>query len=515
MVSEVGEVFINEDGDISEQHLENGVKKHKDGVTVTAPVFMWLEAIDLIFAKLSRVVSLSSVKSISGCGQQHGTVYWNRKASSFLSCLDFKKSLKQNLQDAFSTTDSPIWMDSSTSEECELMELRVGGAWELCATTGSRAFHRFSGNQIMKIYRKKREVFDDTDRISLVSSFVASVLCGKFVDIDLGDACGMNLLDVRLKRWSAKCLNAVVDGEVSSCNALLEKLGTPVASNSVVGTVSEYFYKKYGLSSSCEVVAFTGDNLSSLAGLCLQPGDVAISLGTSDTVLFASKDYAYALEGHFFRNSVNPDDYMGYLLFSFKNGSLTRDRIRRSVNAANWDEFTALVKQAPVGNGGNIGFYFDDNEIIPRIKRSDYRFDSSKNPVAKFSRATEARAVLEHQSLAKRLHAENLGNTFKHRGKILITGGASSNKIIAQMLADVFNSDVFTIESADSAALGGALRARSVSSYYNADYFSISSSAVKKRCVASPVKENVEVYNKQLIEYAKLEEIITRDALVF
>lgn len=43
---------------------------------------------------------------------------------------------------------------------------------------------------------------------------------------------------------------------------------------------------------------------------------------------------------------------------------------------------------------------------------------------------------------------------------MLVTGGASNNATIAQILADVFNCDVYTAESTDSAAIGGALRAR-------------------------------------------------------
>ena len=41
------------------------------------------------------------------------------------------------------------------------------------------------------------------------------------------------------------------------------------------GRVSNYWCEKYGLSSNCEIIAFSGDNPCSLIGLGLnKPGDV-------------------------------------------------------------------------------------------------------------------------------------------------------------------------------------------------------------------------------------------------
>ena len=42
--------------------------------------------------------------------------------------------------------------------------------------------------------------------------------------------------------------------------------------------------ERFGFHPSCQVVAFTGDNQSALAGMRLTPGDIGVSLGTSDTV---------------------------------------------------------------------------------------------------------------------------------------------------------------------------------------------------------------------------------------
>lgn len=55
-------------------------------------------------------------------------------------------------------------------------------------------------------------------------------------------------------------------------------------------------------------------------------------------------------------------------LLCFKNGSLTRERIRRDFANSSWSIFNELLDSTPRGNFGNIGFYFDLWEIIPKIK---------------------------------------------------------------------------------------------------------------------------------------------------
>ena len=63
----------------------------------------------------------------------------------------------------------------------------------------------------------------------------------------------------------------------ASAPGLREKLGAPVPSRAVVGTVSKYFVDGYGFPSDAKVIAFTGDNPASLAGMRLQEGDVVVS----------------------------------------------------------------------------------------------------------------------------------------------------------------------------------------------------------------------------------------------
>eukprot|EP00091_Calanus_sinicus_P020516 TRINITY_DN5644_c0_g1_i1.p1 TRINITY_DN5644_c0_g1~~TRINITY_DN5644_c0_g1_i1.p1 ORF type:complete len:226 (-),score=45.60 TRINITY_DN5644_c0_g1_i1:651-1328(-) len=207
-------------------------------------------------------------------------------------------------------------MDSSTSEQCALLEAAVGGPQKLSQITGSRAYERFTGNQICKLRMQRAESYSNTERVSLVSSFAASLLVGKVVGIDWADAGGMNLLDIKTKQWDNDLLEAVGPG-------LAAKLDVPISTSTVVGTMSNYMQERYGFDPECVVGAFTGDNPSSLAGLAMKEGDIGLSLGTSDTVFVWLKDPLPQLTGHVWPNPVDENAYMA--LLCYKNRLLSPD----------------------------------------------------------------------------------------------------------------------------------------------------------------------------------------------
>jgi hypothetical protein len=81
-------------------------------------------------------VDFADVRAVSGCGQQHGSVFWRSGASSMLAKANPEKFLHDELAHAFSVLDSPVWMDSSTAQQCRRLEERVGGAQVLADLTG-------------------------------------------------------------------------------------------------------------------------------------------------------------------------------------------------------------------------------------------------------------------------------------------------------------------------------------------------------------------------------------------
>ena len=196
------------DLDLKEYRTHHGFHEGSNG-RVTSPTIMWVKALDLLMERIRiQGVDLSKVAAISGAGQQHGSVFWRTGAGQMLKNLRPDKFMHDELAHAFSILDSPIWMDSSTGNQCKILEEAVGGPEALAKITGSRAYERFTGNQIAKIAQEKSEAYSNTERISLVSSFAASLFRGEIAAIDTSDGGGMNLLDIHSLDWSQQCLDA-------------------------------------------------------------------------------------------------------------------------------------------------------------------------------------------------------------------------------------------------------------------------------------------------------------------
>ncbi|GAB2293704.1 Xylulose kinase 2 [Dionaea muscipula] len=351
--------LVHFDSDLPHYKTQDGVYRDpSDNGRIVSPTLMWVEAFDLMLEKLSRSLDFGKVAAVSGSGQQHGSVYWKHGSSSRLSSLDPKKRLVDELGGAFSVEESPIWMDSSTTKQCKEIEEAVGGAMELSRITGSRAYERFTGPQIRKLYEMKPEVYHNTERISLVSSFMASLLIGSYACIDHTDGAGMNLLDINQREWSDTALAATAP-------ALEQKLGKLAPSYAVAGFIAPYFVERFHFNKNCLVIQWSGDNPNSLAGLTLNsPGDLAISLGTSDTVFGITDEHQPRLEGNVFPNPVDTKGYM--VMLCYKNGSLTREEIRNRCAEKSWDVFNKHLQQTPPLNGLYFIFIYAlvQNELL-------------------------------------------------------------------------------------------------------------------------------------------------------
>lgn len=422
----------------------HGVLASKDPTVVHAPPLMWSEALDRIIAELVRDadVDWNELRAISGSAQQHGSVYVNALARTRLGSLEPALPLADQIRDVFSRSTSPIWMDSSTTRQCAAIEAAVGGAGALARLTGSRAFERFTGPQIRKFAETDPEGYASTDRVHLVSSWLASLLAGTHAPIDPGDASGMNLMDLRTNAWAPDAIRATAAG-------LDAKLPPVAPSWTTIGTLSPYWTRRYHLPAA-RVVAWSGDNPCSLVGTGLvTEGIVAVSLGTSDTIfgIMPAPRPSEDGTGHVFASPTGA--YMGMTVF--KNGSLARERVRDAYRMQ-WSDFSAALERTPPGNRGRTMLPWFDPEITPLVLAPGvhrHDLDASDGD-------GNVRAIIEAQMMALALHSRWMGVTIS---TIYATGGASANRAILQVMADVFDADVMQLETGNSAALGAALRA--------------------------------------------------------
>ena len=168
-------------------------------------------------------------------------------------------------------------MDSSTGAECREIAAAVGGdgaSERAYRVAGVRAVHRSPDPEVREA---DPAGYAATDRVHLVSSFMASLLVGRHAPLDPGDGSGMNLMDLASSDWwaagrrraprriSAPGCRRFAPCRLGRWHALAVLAAAPWAARSAASSPGP------------------GDNPCSLIGTGLvREGRMAISLGTSD-----------------------------------------------------------------------------------------------------------------------------------------------------------------------------------------------------------------------------------------
>ena len=438
-------VSISFDDAYPAYHTRGGVLPGETPTEVFADPRMWAQAFDDVLIVLKDKSLTGSIRALGVSAQQHGTVYLNSTFEGRLRRLDPALPYHGQIQHVFSRDLSPVWMDSSTREECREITLALGGHKEVVRLTGSIATERFAGPQIRKFWKRHPEKYENTVRIALVSSFLTSLLVGRMAPVDSGDGFGTNLADIRSGTWSKNAMDAAAPG-------LLNRLPRLLAKDELVGRVSSYAAQRFGFRPDTVVVVGSGDNPCSLVGLGLMgvQGIHAISLGTSDTYFGYIKELedGERSEGHVFGTA----DGRFMFLVCFKNGSLAREAVKNWYGLS-WDDFSRILLETAPGNQGKMMLPYFQSEVTPLIMEPGIR---------RFGGLTaedvrgNVRAIAEAQAMAMVLHS---GWTGPRPKTILVTAGGSENRGLLTVIAQVFGVEVRSFEVKESAALGAAIRA--------------------------------------------------------
>nr|ACR78272.1 xylulokinase [Rasamsonia emersonii] len=466
--------------------IKKGVMTNEAEHEVFAPVALWLQALDGVLSTLkAQGLDFRRVRAVSGAGQQHGSVYWSHDAELLLQSMDKDRTLEEQLAGAFSHPFSPNWQDASTQKECDEFDALLGGPEALAEATGSKAHHRFTGPQILRFQRKYPEQYKKTSRISLVSSFLASILLGRIAPLDISDVCGMNLWNIKKCAYDDRLLELCAGS--FGVEDLKRKLGdVPEDGGLHLGTINRYFVERYSFNPDCTVIPSTGDNPSTILALPLKPSDAMVSLGTSTTFLMSTPNYKPDPATHFFNHPATPGLYM--FMLCYKNGGLAREQVRDAIDekvgkdpsAGPWANFDKATLETPAmgqkteSDPMKMGLFFPRPEIVPNVRAGQWRFNY--NPKDQSLTETdagwdrpwdEARAIVESQMLSLRLRSRGLTQSPAEGvppqpRRVYLVGGGSRNKAIAKVAGEILGGydGVYKLDVGENAcALGAAYKA--------------------------------------------------------
>ncbi|MBM3311016.1 MAG: xylulokinase [Candidatus Aminicenantes bacterium] len=389
---------------------------------------VWVEAFDTALREALGAADIraADIAALGVSGQQHGFVPVDK--------------------DGRPVRPAKLWNDTSTMAETEDVVAALGGPGACVEKLGIGLAVGFTASKILWLKRHEPANYARLATVLLPHNYLNFVLTG-VAHMEYGDASGTGLMDIRSRTWNREAIEAVDP-------ALGDKLPPLSHPGQSIGVMKKSLAASFGLGEVL-VAAGGGDNMMGAIGSGnVTPGVCTASLGTSGTV------YAHSAEPF-----VDPageiaafcDSTGGWLpLLCTMNVTNTTELYKAMLKVGN-AELEMLAGQAAPGADGLLFLPFIEGERVPVLPAaSGVFFGLTKR---NFNLPTMARSILEGTVF-------NLGYGFARMkslglvpAEIRATGGGARSALWLQILADILETPVATLEEQEAAAYGAALQA--------------------------------------------------------
>jgi len=368
-----------------------------------------------------------------------------------------------------------LWNDQRTGRECELIRQAVG-ARRLIEITGNDALPGFTAPKLVWVREHEPEVWARLAHVLLPKDYVRLCLTGDHA-IDAADGAGTILFDLARRTWSPEVVAAL---EIDPA-----WLPPVFEGPSITGVVSVAAAEATGLRPGTPVVAGGGDQAANGVGVgVVAPGTMALSLGTSG-VVFAPTDrpivdplgrvhaFCHALPGRW--------HFMSVMLSAAGSLRWFRDTLAPGV------EFGDLAGSAADVPAGAAGLLF-----LPYLsgERSPHPDPLARGAFVGLTLAHDrrhlTRAVLEGVAFGLRdgLDLMRLAG-LPAPTQIRASGGGTASPLWRQILADVLDAEIATVNTTEGAAYGAGLLAAVGAGWYR-DVDAATSALVRATPTAQP-----------------------------
>jgi xylulokinase len=340
-----------------------------------------------------------------------------------------------------------LWNDGRTGAECDEMRRRVGRS-RLIELTGNDALTGFTAPKILWVQRNEPDIYAKAAHVLLPKDYVRFRLSGSHA-MDKADGSGTILFDLKQRTWSADLLDAL---EIPRA-----WLPPTFEGPEVTATVSAEAASTTGLAVGTPIMAGGGDQAAGAVGMgAVTPGVVSLSLGTSGVVFATTPAALIEPEGrlHAFCHAVPGRwHFMGVMLSAAGSLQWHRDTLAPQTP---FDQLVVEAAQTPAGSEGLLFLPYLTGERTPwpdPLARGAW-----VGLTVRHTRAHMTRAVLEGVAYGLRdsfrlIQEAGLGNIQQVRA----SGGGVRSPLWRQILADVLNVELVTVNTTEGGAFGAAL----------------------------------------------------------
>lgn len=374
-------------------------------------------------------VSGSEVSGIGLTGQMHGSVLLDDTGEVIRPAI--------------------LWNDQRTEAECDEIRSRVGRE-RLIGITGNDALTGFTAPKLLWVANNEPGNWKRVSTVLLPKDYVRFRLSGDLA-VDVAGGSGTILFDLAARTWSREILDLL---------ELDPAVFPPVFEGvEVTGVVGEAAAKATGLRPGTPIVAGGGDQSANAVGVgAVEPGIVALSLGTSGVVFATSEGPAIEPEGrvHAFCHAV-PGRWhmMGVMLSAAGSLRWLRDALAPESSFGELDAGAAEV------GPGSEGLLFLPYLTGERTPHPDPRARGAfVGLTVGHDLRHLTRAVLEGVAFGLRDGLDLMVSSGVAKPRVIrASGGGLRSELWRQILADVLDTEIVTVETEEGAAFGAALLA--------------------------------------------------------
>ncbi|TWP33355.1 FGGY family carbohydrate kinase [Leekyejoonella antrihumi] len=392
-----------------------GRAAHPDGTEVSAR--HWWDA----FAEATAGRLLDGVSAIAVAGQQHGMV-----------TLDENDGLVR---------DALLWNDVRSASDAADLVQELGGDQAWVDAVDVVPVASFTVSKLRWLARHEPENLARTARVVLPHDW----LTGRILrtgdgftgwTTDRGDASGTGY-------WSAVTGDYVPD-------LVRRAAGTDLAVPRVLAPAEAAGRTSDGLL----VAAGTGDNMGAALGLCLQPGDVVVSLGTSGTV-FAEHDSPVGDRSGEIAGFASATG--GHLPLMCTLNAARVLSAGAAMIGCDLAQFDQLALEAEVGAGGLSLLPYLDGERTPNLPDST----GTLGGLTRLNATPQnlARAHVEGMLCNLAAGVDSLRRQGIRADRVLLIGGAAASRAVQEVAPVVFGVPVVVPVPGEYVARGAARQA--------------------------------------------------------
>jgi xylulokinase len=335
-----------------------------------------------------------------------------------------------------------LWNDLRSAPQISEVVDHLGGPAECAATIGSVPAASFTVTKLRWLAENEPERAARTASVLLPHDWLTWMLAGGPESgapktTDHGDASGTGYYSPARREWLPDVAHWALGRGPGDPQVELPRLAAPAE---VVGHST----------SGAALAAGTGDNMAAAVGLGLEPGDVAVSIGTSGTAFcvtdMPTADPSGSVAGFC-------DATGRYLPLVATVNAARVLAVVGELLGVDHQQFGELALSAASGAGGLTFLPYLDGERTPNRPNATGVIRGLTSAV---TRADLARSAVEALlcSLADAVDALGVTPT-----RVLMIGGAARNPAVQQLAPAIMGADVLLPQPAEYVALGAARQA--------------------------------------------------------